>query len=74
MNSFDRSALPKVSYIYMLQTQGLLHDTYLYINQFYAGIGGKDKADYQTEIRAGIVGPGMAFKGTACEAMCNAVS
>ena len=33
-----------------------------YINQFYAGIGGEDKADYQPEIRAGIVGPGMAFK------------
>lgn len=40
-----------------------------YINQFYAGIGGEDKADYQPEIRAGIVGPGMAlnaaFKGEA---------
>lgn len=34
-----------------------------YINQFYAGIGGEEKADYQPEIRAGIVGPGMAFKG-----------
>ena len=33
-----------------------------YINQFYAGIGGEDKADYQPEIRAGVVGPGMAFK------------
>ena len=33
-----------------------------YINQFYAGIGGEDKADYQPEIRAGFVGPGMAFK------------
>ena len=28
MNSFPE--LPKVGYIYMLQTQGLLHDTYLY--------------------------------------------
>jgi glycine reductase len=40
-----------------------------YINQFYAGIGGEEKADYQPEIRAGIVGPGMAlnaaFKGEA---------
>ena len=26
----DTSLLPKVGYIYMLQTQGLLHDTYLY--------------------------------------------
>ena len=34
-----------------------------YINQFYAGIGGEDKADYEPEIRAGVVGPGMAFKG-----------
>ncbi len=33
-----------------------------YINQFYAGIGGEDKADYMPEIRAGVVGPGMAFK------------
>ena len=33
-----------------------------YINQFYAGIGGEEKADYQPEIREGIVGPGMAFK------------
>ena len=34
-----------------------------YINQFYAGIGGEEKADYQPEIREGVVGPGMAFKG-----------
>ena len=33
-----------------------------YINQFYAGIGGEDKADYMPEIRAGVVGPGMALK------------
>ena len=33
-----------------------------YINQFYAGIGGEEKADYKPEIREGIVGPGMAFK------------
>ena len=33
-----------------------------YINQFYAGIGGEEKADHQPEIREGIVGPGMAFK------------
>ena len=34
-----------------------------YINQFYAGIGGEDKADYPPEIREGVVGPGIAFKG-----------
>ena len=34
-----------------------------YINQFYAGIGGEEKADYQPEIRESVVGPGMAFKG-----------
>ena len=34
-----------------------------YINQFYAGIGGEEKADYQPEIRDGVVGPGMALKG-----------
>jgi len=34
-----------------------------YINQFYAGIGGEEKADYQPEIRDGVVGPGAALKG-----------
>jgi len=34
-----------------------------YINQFYAGIGGEEKADYQPEIREGVVGPGAALKG-----------
>ena len=34
-----------------------------YINQFYAGIGGEEKADYMPEIREGAVGPGIAFKG-----------
>lgn len=33
-----------------------------YINQFYAGIGGEEKADIAPEIREGIVGPGQAFK------------
>lgn len=40
-----------------------------YINQFYAGIGGEDKADVKPEKKAGLVGPGMAlnaaFKGEA---------
>ncbi|ADE57511.1 selenoprotein B, glycine/betaine/sarcosine/D- proline reductase family [Aminobacterium colombiense DSM 12261] len=40
-----------------------------YINQFFAGIGGEEKADYQPELREGVVGPGMAlnaaFKGEA---------
>ncbi len=31
----------------------------LYINQFFAGIGGEDKADYTPEIRAELVGPAM---------------
>lgn len=34
-----------------------------YINQFFAGIGGEEKADHPPEKREGIVGPGMAFKG-----------
>lgn len=29
-NALNYSALPKVAYLYMLQTQGLLHDTYVY--------------------------------------------
>ena len=33
-----------------------------YINQFFANIGGEEKADYQPELREGIVGPGLAFK------------
>lgn len=40
-----------------------------YINQFFAGIGGEEKADYKPEVREGAVGPGMAinagFKGEA---------
>jgi glycine reductase len=40
-----------------------------YINQFYAGIGGEEKADIKPEVREGFVGPGMglnkAFKGEA---------
>jgi len=33
-----------------------------YINQFYAGIGGEEKADHKPEIRDGAVGPGTAFE------------
>ena len=40
-----------------------------YINQFFAGVGGEDKADFQPETREGAVGPGLAlnaaFKGEA---------
>ena len=33
-----------------------------YINQFFAQIGGEEKADYPAEIRVGeVVGPGMAL-------------
>ena len=34
-----------------------------YINQFYANIGGEEKADYKPEIQEGVIGPGMALKG-----------
>lgn len=34
-----------------------------YINQFFAGIGGEDKADHAPEIRDGVVGPGVALNG-----------
>ena len=30
-----------------------------YINQFYAGIGGEEKADHRPEVREGAVGPGV---------------
>ena len=40
-----------------------------YINQFFAQIGGEEKADYAPEYREGAVGPGLAlnaaFKGEA---------
>jgi glycine reductase len=32
-----------------------------YLNQFYGGIGGEDKADHKPECRSGNVGPGMAL-------------
>lgn len=38
-----------------------------YINQFFAGIGGEEKADYQPEIREGIIGPGLALKQALSE-------
>lgn len=34
-----------------------------YINQFFAGIGGEEKADYKPEIREGLVGPALALNG-----------
>lgn len=34
-----------------------------YINQFYGGIGGEDKADYQPEKVPGVKGPGMGLQG-----------
>lgn len=34
-----------------------------YINQFFAGIGGEEKADIKPELREGVVGPGMALQG-----------
>ena len=33
-----------------------------YINQFFAGIGGEEKADYKPEVREEIVGPGLALQ------------
>lgn len=33
----------------------------LYLNQFYGGIGGEDKANIPPSIREGVVGPGMAL-------------
>lgn len=33
-----------------------------YINQFFGQIGGEDKADFEPEIRDGVVGPGMFLK------------
>jgi glycine/betaine/sarcosine/D-proline reductase family selenoprotein B len=33
-----------------------------YINQFFGQIGGEEKADYEPEIREGVVGPGLLLK------------
>jgi glycine reductase len=33
-----------------------------YINQFFAGIGGEEKADYKPELREEVVGPGAALE------------
>lgn len=33
-----------------------------YINQFFANIGGEEKANIEPEVREGIVGPGLALK------------
>lgn len=40
-----------------------------YINQFYGGIGGEEKADIKPELREGVVGPGMALAGALGENM-----
>lgn len=34
-----------------------------YINQFYAGIGGEEKADIGPQVQEGFVGPGMGLNG-----------
>ncbi len=33
-----------------------------YINQFFAGIGGEEKADHKPEVREEVLGPGLALK------------
>lgn len=33
-----------------------------YLNQFFAGIGGEDMADYKPEVQEKVIGPGMALK------------
>lgn len=38
-----------------------------YINQFFAGIGGEEKADIKPEVREGVVGPGMALNAAMKE-------
>jgi glycine/betaine/sarcosine/D-proline reductase family selenoprotein B len=36
----------------------------LYINQFFAGIGGEEFADHEPEIREGLTGPALALNGS----------
>lgn len=33
-----------------------------YINQFFAGVGGEEKADIKPYVEEKVMGPGMAFK------------
>ncbi len=40
----------------------------IYINQFFAGIGGEEKADHEPELREGLVGPAMALNAMLSEA------
>jgi len=35
-----------------------------YINQFYAGIGGEEMANFPPEMRGGAIGPGLAFQAS----------
>lgn len=39
-----------------------------YVNQFYGGIGGEDKADFAPELREGAIGPAMGFQKELGEA------
>lgn len=45
-----------------------------YINQFFAGIGGEDKADFEPEVRDGVVGPTglISQKLAGCDAQVTA--
>ena len=38
-----------------------------YINQFFAGIGGEEKADYMPEVRKGPLGPGLGLEAALGE-------
>lgn len=38
-----------------------------YINQFFAGIGGEEKADHRPEVREGVVGPGLGLRAALGE-------
>jgi len=47
-----------------------------YINQFYGGVGGEDKADFKPELREGHVGPGLALSqlfGSEAEVVATVV-
>lgn len=39
-----------------------------YINNFFAGIGGEEKADIPPEMRSGVIGPGLALQAAFGEA------
>lgn len=46
-----------------VRRRDLMKKVIMYLNQFYGGIGGEDKADYEPSVMEGTVGPSGALNG-----------